>query len=133
MYHPITAGFDFIGSHFVANFAANSTTATVDIPIAADLISDGTESFTVQLSLRTREIMSPSNNVVTYARIGSIPQATVYIQDEIILSFQGERLVATEGENLTLTVTASTASDVSFTTIVNISSADFSEQCKLKY
>ena len=105
----------------------------MDIPIVADLVSDGTESFTLQLSLRTREIMSPSNNVVTYARIGGIPEATVYIQDEIILSFQDERLVVTEGENLTLTVTASTASDVSFTTIVNISSADFSEQCKLKY
>ena len=131
LYHDIfhTAGFDFIGSHFVANFAANSTTATVDIPIVSDLISDeGTEYFAVQLSLRTRKIMShPPIN--TFARIGSVPQATICIQDEIILDFSNRNIEVKEGENLTLKVTVSTASDQNFNLSVNITGN--SAQCKL--
>ena len=124
--YSVTAGFDFIGSHFVATFAANSTSATVDIPIVADLISDeGTENFTVQLSLQTHEIMSSLSSIYsnnTIARIGSVSQATVYILDEIILDFLDRHRTVAEGENVTLTIMASRASDQNITVNVNIMS-----------
>ena len=132
--YSITAGFDFIGSHFVATFAANSTSATVDIPIVADLISDeGAEYFTVQLSLQTHEIMPPLPNIYynnTIARIGSVPQATVYILDEIILDFLDRHITVVEGANVTLTIIASRASDQNITVNVNITSTD--DECKLE-
>ena len=89
----------------------------------------------MQLSLQSREIVSRLSNISNntyYARIGSVPQATVYIQDEIILDFPNAHIEVMEGENLTLTVRASTASDANFTINVNISSAGNDVRCKLK-
>lgn len=105
----------------------------MDITIIADLISDeGTEYFIVQLSLPLREIMSHlPNNGNTIARIGSVPQATVYIQDEIILDFPDRHIEGTEGANLTLNVIASIASDRNFKIIVIITGN--SAQCKLSW
>lgn len=72
---------------------------------------------------------SLSDDVVV--SLGKIREATVYIQDEIILSFEKESIQVEEGENLTLTVTANTVSDQEFNITVNVTSN--SGHCKLKY
>ena len=130
-YYSITAGYDFEGSHFAARFTANSTVATVDIPIIDDFISDeGTESFTVQLSLRSREISS-NLPYIAHARLGSVPQTIIYILEEIILNFQDRSRDVDEGANLTLHITASAASNQNLTLAVIITGDSHNSQCKL--
>ena len=130
-----TAGFDFKEGHFTATFAENSKDATVEIPIVADFDSqEGNESFSVQLSLQSREILSDLP-YITHVRLGSIPQAKVRILEENILKFLNDSVEVREGENLTLTVTASTASVRDFTFNVSITGSNDDEfkgsQCKL--
>ena len=127
----ITAGFDFEGSHFTATFTANRTVATVDIPIIADFISEGeTESFTVQLSLPSHEILS-NLPYTTHARFGNIPQATIYILEERVLNFPKGNAEVEEGENLILNITASTGSDEDFNFTVKITGYSQDSQCEL--
>ena len=127
----ITAGFDFEGSHFTATFTANSTVATVDIPIIADFISEeGTESFTVQLSLPSHEILS-NLPYITHASFGTIPQATIYILEEIVLNFLKGSVEVEEGGNLILNIVASTGSDEDFNFTVKITGHDQDSQCEL--
>ena len=102
----------------------------MDIPIIADFISDeGTESFTVQLSLRSREITS-NLPYIAHARLGSVPQAEIYILEEISLNFQDESVEVDEGANLILRVTASTVSYQDFNFTVNITGKYHNSQCK---
>ena len=104
-------------------FAANKTFAEVTIPIVEDLNSnEGTEYFIMHLSAYS--------NITDDVEIslGNIQEATVFIQDEIFLSFLEENILAKEGGNLTLTVTANTASDQEFNISTNITS--ISAQCK---
>ena len=127
---PITAGFDFSGSHFNATFTANNTTAEVDIPIVDDLnFEEGTESFSVQLSLQSHEILS--DLMRWEVRLGSIPQATIYILEEIVVNFQTEDMEVDEGGNLTLNVESSRAIDQDFNFTVNITGKSQDSQCKL--
>ena len=127
--NSIIDGFDFKGGHFTATFTANSTVATVDIPIIADFIlNEGTESFTVQLSLQSHRILSDLP-YTTRVRLGSIPQATVFILEEIVLSIQDAEVI--EGTTLALTVTASTASNSDFNFTVEIAGKNQDTQCKL--
>ena len=127
----ITAGFDFEGSHFTATFTANSTVATVDIPIIADFISEGeTESFTVQLSLPSQEIQS-NLPYTTHVRFGNIPHATIYILEERVLNFRKGSAEVEEGENLILNITASTGSDEDFNFTVKITGHNQDFHCKL--
>ena len=129
--NSIVDGFDFKGGHFTATFTANSTVATVDIPIIADFIlNEGTESFTVQLSLQSRRILSDLP-YTTRIRLGSIPQATIFILEEIILSIQDAEVM--EGATLVLTVTASTASNSDFNFTVEIAGNNQDTECKLLY
>ena len=96
----------------------------INIPIVKDLNSnEGTEYFMVQLS--GHSIIS--DDVVI--GIGSIREATVYIQEEILVSFQEEHVQVAEGGSLILTVTANAASDEDFNVTVNITSNN--AQCKL--
>ena len=96
----------------------------INIPIVKDLNSnEGTEYFMVQLS--GHSIIS--DDVVI--GIGSIREATVYIQEEILVSFQEEHVQVEEGGSLILTVTANAASDEDFNVTVNITSNN--AQCKL--
>ena len=97
----------------------------ISIPIVEDLNSnEGTEYFMVQLSGQS----VISDDVVI--GMGNIREATVYIQEEILISFQKESIKVDEGENLTLTVTASTVSDEDFHVTLNITSNG--AHCKLK-
>ena len=129
-----TAGFDFKEGHFTATFTENSKDATVEIPIVADFDSqEGEELFSVQLSLQSRKILSELP-YITHVRLGKIPQAKVHILEENILNFTRDSDEVGEGENLTLTVTASTASVRSFTFNVSITGSNDTEfkgsQCK---
>ena len=125
------AGLDFEGSHFMATFAANNRTATVEIPIIADLnIDEGDEFFSVQLSLRSREISS-NLPYIAHARLGRIPQAEIHILDEIVLNFQDGSRDVDEGANLTLYITASPVSVQDYNFTVNITGKDHDSQCKL--
>lgn len=127
----VAAGFDFSGSPTIATFRAQTTTTTVDIPIIADLNSnEGTEFFIVQLSLQLCNNQSDQANVTPF-RLGSTTQATIYIQEEIILNFQDGSVHVNEGANLTLTITASIASDQEFFCTVNITGNNNDSQCKL--
>ena len=97
----------------------------INIPIVEDLNSnEGTEYFMVQLSGQS----VISDDVVI--GMGNIREATVYIQEEILISFQKESIKVDEGGNLTLTVTASTVSDEDFHVTLNITSNG--AHCKLK-
>ena len=128
---PIAAGFDFEESHFTATFTEDSTVATVVIPIIADLNSnEGTEYFSVDMSLQSREIQSDLP-YITHVRLGSVPQATVYILDGIILNFQRGSVEVVEGQELILNVTASRESDRNFTFSVSIARKNSDVQCKL--
>ena len=81
----------------------------VNIPIVEDLNSnEGTEFFIVQLA--GHSVIS-GDLVISF---GNVKEATVFIQDEIIISLQDESVQVEEGGNLTLTVTASIASDQEF-------------------
>ena len=125
------AGLDFEGSHFIATFAANSTTTTVGIPIIADLnIDEETESFSVQLSLRSREISS-NLSYIAHARLGRIPQAEIYILEEIVLNIEDGSVEVDEVANLTLNITASATSSQDYNFTVNITGKDHNSQCKL--
>ena len=127
----IPAGFDFEGSHFTATFTANSTVATVDIPIITDFISEeGTESFTVHLSLPSQEILS-NLPFTTHVRFGNIPHATIYILEEIVLNFLKGSAEVVEGKNLILNIAASTGSDEDFSFTVNITGHSQDSQCEL--
>ena len=122
------AGFDYKGGSYVATFMANMTSAVVSIPIVADLNStEGTECFLVHLSLCP--IVSSLKEIAV--SLGSIREATVCIRDEIIISFQHENIMVVEGENLTLTVIANTASDQDFKITVNITGTHSQMSCKL--
>ena len=126
---PITAGFDFSGSHFNATFTANNTNAEVDIPMVDDLKFEGTEWFSVQLSLQSHEILS--DLMRWEVRLGSIPQATIYILEEIDLNFPAGDMEVDEGGNLTLNVESSRAIDQDFNFTVNITGKSQDSQCKL--
>ena len=130
-YHSFIAGLDFEGGHFNATFAESSTTTTVDIPIIADLnIEEGNEFFSVQLSLRSREISS-NLPYIAHARLGSIPQAEIYILEEIVLNIEDGSVEVDEGANLTLHITASATSSQDYNFTVNITGKDHNSQCKL--
>lgn len=92
----------------------------MDIPVIEDLNSnEGTEFFIVHLSLRSRTFLStPTND--DFVRLGNVPQAKVFIQDEIILNFLGRSIEVEEGENLILNVTVNTAKDQNFNITVNV-------------
>ena len=120
----IAAGLDFKGDSYVGHFSANETSAVISIPIVQDQISsEGTEYFIVHLSACS---VKSDDSIISF---GSIREATVYILDEIIISFREEQIQVEEGENLTLTVTASAANDEDFNVTVNITSN--SAHCKL--
>ena len=124
--NTIAVGLDFKGGSYVGVFTANEISAEIHIPIVKDLIStEGTECFMVHLSVPSNS----SDNVVV--SLGDIREATVCIQDEIILSFGKQSIQVEEGENLTLSVTANTVSDEDYTISVNITSN--SGHCKLNY
>lgn len=126
----IAAGFDFIGNPTIATFTAYKTATTVDIPIIPDLNSDeGTEFFVMQLSLQL--FNSQSDLPFTPFRLGSATQATIYIQEEIMLNFQAGRVYVHEGADLVLNVTASTTIDQNFTCTVNITGNDNDSRCEL--
>ena len=128
---PVAAGFDFRGSPTIATFTAYSTSTTVDVPIIADLNSDeGTEFFVVQLSIQSCNNQSDLPNVTPF-RLGSVTQATIYIQEEIVLNFQDASVRVNEGADLTLTITASIASDQRFFCTVNITGNNNDSLCKL--
>ena len=96
----------------------------INIPIIQDLNSnEGTEYFMVQLS--GHSIIS--DDVVI--GMGSIREATVYIQEEILVSFLEEHIQVEERGSLILTVTANAASDEDFSIALNIISN--SAHCKL--
>ena len=122
------AGFDYKGGSYVAMFMANMSSAVVTIPIVADLNSnEGTECFLVHLSVHP--IMSNLEEIAV--SLGHIREATVCIRDEIIISFQHENILVKEGESLTLTVIANTASDQAFNITVNITGTHSHMSCKL--
>ena len=122
------AGYDFKGGSYVGTFMANMTSAVINIPIVADLNStEGTEDFLVHLSVHSIE----SDGIVV--SLGNIREATVYIHDEIILSFQKKEDQVKEGENLILTVSANTPVGQNFNITVNITSSDTHMSCKLTY
>ena len=126
-----TAGFDFKGGYFTATFTANSTVATVDIPIIADFISEeGTESLIVHLSLPSHEILS-NLPYTTHVRFGNVPQATIYILEEIVLNFAKGSAEVEEGENLILKITASAGRNQDFNFTVNITGHSQDSQCEL--
>ena len=125
-----TAGFDYKGGHFTARFSKDSTEATVDIPIIADFnTNEEVESFSVQLSLQSREIFSDLPYVI-HARLGDVLQAQVNIQEEILLNFQDESAEVNEGENLILNITVSAGRDQNSSFTVNITGKDLDSQCK---
>lgn len=125
---PAAAGFDFNGGSYVGVFVANKTSVDVNISIVADLRSDeGTEYFLVQLSPH----MSVSDLEGIAVSMGNIREATVYIDDEIIISFSRKNVQVKEGGNLTLTVTASTATNMEFNITVNITGIDIHMSCEL--
>ena len=125
-----TAGFDYKGGHFTARFSKDSTEATVDIPIIADFnTNEEVESFSVQLSLQSREIFSDLPYVI-HARLGDVLHAQVNIQEEILLNFQDESAEVNEGENLILNITASAGRDQNSSFTVNITGQDQDSQCK---
>ena len=120
----IAAGLDFEGNSYEGHFSANETSAVITIPIIPDQnSSEGTEYFIVDLSAHS--VISDDFTI----SVGSIREATVYILDEIIISFREEEIQVEEGENLTLTVTANAANDEDFNVTVNITSN--SAHCKL--
>ena len=122
------AGYDFKGGSYVGTFMANMTSAVINIPIVADLNSEeGTEYFLVHLSVHSIE----SEGIVV--SLGNIREATVYIHDEIILSFQKKEDQVKEGENLILTVSANTPIGQNFNITVNITSSGTHVSCKLTY
>lgn len=97
----------------------------IEIPIVKDLNSnEGTECFIVHLS--TVSVMSDDVAI----SLGEFREATVCIQDEIIISFHKRDAQMKEGENLTLIVTATTVSDKNYTININITSN--TANCKLK-
>ena len=101
----------------------------IDIPIIDDLNStEGTEYFLVHLSVHS--IISGYLEGIVVS-MGKIREAIVYIEDEIIISFPKKLERVKEGENLTLTVTASAASNRDFTITVNITGNDANMSCKL--
>ena len=125
-----TAGFDYKGGHFTARFSKDSTEATVDIPIIADFnTNEEVESFSVQLSLQSREIFSDLPYVI-HARLGDVLHAQVNIQEEILLNFQDESAEVNEGENLILNITVSAGRDQNSSFTVNITGKDLDSQCK---
>ena len=85
----------------------------------------------MQLSLQSCETLSKYQPCITNVKLGSLPQATVYILEEISLNFPDANVEVDEGANLILTVTASTASDQDFNFTVNITGKDHDSQCKL--
>lgn len=102
----------------------------MDIPIIPDLNSDeATEFFVMQLSLQL--FNSQSDLPFTPFRLGSATQATIYIQEEIMLNFQAGRVYVQEGVDLVLNVTASTTIDQNFTCTVNITGNNNDSQCEL--
>lgn len=124
----LAAGFDFVGGSYRVTITANMPSAVVSIPIIADLNSnEGTECFLVQMSFRSF-ILNPDGIVVS---MGDIREATVCIQDEIILSFTNENFEVLEGSYLHLTVYANTASNQDFDIIVNITGGHGQMSCKL--
>ena len=124
-FDAIAVGFDFKGGTYDGIFVDNATSAVISIPIVRDLISnEGTEYFMARLSGH----LVTSNDVAI--SVGDIREATVYIQEDIFLSFQAESVRVEEGQNLILTVTASPASDENFNVTLNITSN--SAQCKLR-
>ena len=124
------AGFDFKGGSYVGTFMANMTSTVINIPIVADLNSEeGTEYFLVHLSVHP--LASDLEGIVVTP--GNIREATVYIYDEILISFQKKEVQVKEGENLILTVYANTPSDQNFAITVNITSSDAHMSCKLMY
>ena len=126
-----TAGFDYKGGQFTAPFTKGRTEATVDIPIIADFnTNEGTESFSVHLSLQSREIFSDLPYVI-HARLGDVLHAEVEILEEIILNFQDETAEVNEGENLILNITASAGGDQNSTFAVSITGNSMDSQCKL--
>ena len=128
-YGSAAAGFDFKGGSYVGIFMANMTSTVINIPIIADLNSnEGTEYFLVHLSVPS--IISGYLEGIAVS-MGDIREAIVYIEDEIIISFPKKHERGKEGENLTLTVTASAASNRDFTITVNITGNDANMSCKL--
>ena len=122
------AGFDFKAGSYEGLFPANATSAVISIPIVADLDSnEGTEFFIVNLFVHS----VISDDVAVSSR--NIQKATVYIQDEIIVSFLKEHVRVKEGEDLFLTVIASTISDQDFNITVNITSNNDHCEFVLKY
>ena len=120
----IAAGLDFEGDSYTGHFSANETSAVISIPIVQDRnSSEGTEYFIVDLSAHS---VRSDNFTIS---VGSIREATVYILDEIIISFGEKEIQVEEGGNLTLAVTANAASDEDFNVTVNITSN--SAHCKL--
>ena len=119
-------GLDFEGGHFVATFSANSTSATVDIPIIADQdSSEGTEYFTIQLSVQSSPSALPRKRNI---RLGTTTQAEVYILDEIILNFSDRMIKVEEGTNLTLAVTANAEGNLDLNFTINATGME--AQCK---
>lgn len=111
------AGFDYKGGSYTVAFMANMTSAMINIPIIADLNStEDTECFLVHLSVHS---IVPNLDSIAVS-IGDMHEATVCIQDEIIIFFPDENVKVVEGENLTLIVHANTASDEDFGITVNI-------------
>ena len=104
----------------------------MEIPIIADLNTDEEEeeSFSVQLSLRSREISS-NLPYIAHARLGRIPQAEIYILEEIVLNIENGSVEVDEGANLTLHITASVVSNQDYNFTVNITGKDDDSQCKL--
>ena len=85
----------------------------------------------MQLSLQSRTIMSDLP-YITYVRLGSILQATVHIQEEIILNFPDDDVVeVNEGANLILIIMASTAINRDYNFTLNITRKDHNSPCKL--
>ena len=123
-FYSIADGFDFNGGSYEGIFLENETSAVINTPIVKDLnLNEGTEYFMVQLSGHS----VISDDVVI--GMGSIREATVYIQEEILVSFQEEHVQVEEGGRLILTVTANAASDEDFNVTLNITSN--SAHCKL--
>ena len=109
------AGFDFKAGSYEGLFPANETSAVISIPIVDDLHSnEGMEYFIVHLLAHS----TISDDVAVSS--GNIQKATVYIQDEIVVSFLEEYVYVKEGEDLFLTVITSAISNQDFNITVNI-------------
>ena len=114
----------------MALFAANSTTATVEIPITEDQDSEEEEFFFVQLSLSSQQVNS-TLPLVPLVRLGSVPQAKISIQNVIILNFPSRAIEVEEGKTLILNISSNAANNRDFYFSVNITGSV--AQCKLRY